>query len=427
MSQTRIRCPACKQLVPVLPQDLEKTVVCPQCRVRFQPARLNEYVLLDELGHGAFSAVHLAYDLRNGREIALKQLDDKGIPEHEFAEWAERAVAEARALAQIDFHPNVLPMYNSGHLGKKFFLVSPVIRGKSLDKLIPEHGFPDPLRAVEFAVLVLRALHHVHGFNVYHRDVKPSNIMIDEEGHLFLIDFGIVAIRQPNRAIKTRLGTVMGTPAYMPPEQALGDVKRVGPRSDQYGAGAVLYHMLTGKVPFPGGDPYTVIGDVVDPNKLPLPPRHFRPELDPALEALVLTSLRKAPGERFENCAQFADRLQAWAEEWKQRQVLGARPPENPRAAAAAPGPAARPVPKVAPPTRKPGQQPPPTMQPAAATLPGPASAAPGGGETSGQPGPWRTLLWTVIALAALAALVGGGYLAWKQSHPSVKFDDITK
>jgi serine/threonine-protein kinase len=381
MSLTRVFCPTCGNRYPVRIQDLEKSFYCKHCRKLFQPARINEYVLLDELGKGGLSVVYLAYDLRNQREVALKQLH-KDVPDSDFAECEKRAVTEARALAAIDFHPNVLPMYNSGFVGKRFFLVTPVVRGKSLDKVIPEGGFPDPLRAVELAVTILRALQHVHDFQIYHRDVKPSNVMIDEKGNLFLIDFGIVSFRQTETAVRTEMGTVLGTPAYMPPEQARGDVHRVGPWSDQYGAGAVLYHMLTGEVPFPGKG-LAVLIEVMDYDKQPLPPRHYRPDLDPKLEELVLKSLRKLPGERFGSCAEFADRLHAWAEAWKRRRD----------------------------------------------GLPPPADQAPQPESVSRQPRRFRAVIWTTIIIAALSALATGGWLAWKlsQDSPPPKLDDITK
>ena len=126
--------------------------------------------------------------------------------------------------------------------------------------------------------------------------------MIDGNGNLFLVDFGLAACRQLDTALLTEMGTVLGTPAFMPPEQARGEIDRVGPWSDQYGAGAVLFKMLTGNVPYPGKG-YAVLGDVGNYDKPPQTLRHFRPRLDPALESLVMQSLAKFPGERFQSCA----------------------------------------------------------------------------------------------------------------------------
>lgn len=386
MSHTRVRCPSCQDLGPVRLPDLEKDLNCKGCGARFRAERIQEYVLLDELGRGAFSIVYRAYDLRNHREVALKLLNEKVIPAHEFDAWVKRAVLEARALAKIDFHPNVLPMYNSGHAGAKFFLVSPIIRGKSLDKVIPQGGFADPLEAVERAITILKALEHVHRINIYHRDIKPSNIMVDESGNLFLIDFGLVACQQRDASVYLEMGTVIGTPAFMPPEQARGEVDRIGPWSDQYGAGAVLYKMLTGNAPYLGQG-YGFLADVASYDKLPVPPTRYRPDLDRTLEALVLKALRKYPGERFKSCAQFAEELRAWTEDREKGKTAGRQPPEQ----------------------MVPGRQPP-----------------------EPPPAPQKTrrlrrVLWTAVVLAVLAGLGVGGWLAWKAAHKVPKLDDITR
>jgi serine/threonine-protein kinase len=318
MSAIRITCPACKHAQGVRENDLDKSLSCKSCGQQFRVERLEDYALLDELGRGAFGIVWRAYDTRLKREVALKQLNEMAIPEHEVETWVKRAVTEASALAKIDFHPNVLPLYNAGYYGRKFYMVTPVIRGPTLDKLIPEEGFPDPLKAVGFATTILRALQHIHKFKVYHRDVKPSNVMLGEAGNVFLVDFGLAACQQMEVSTWTEAGTVLGTPAYMPPEQARGEVSRVGPWSDQYGAGVVLYKMLTGRVPYPGKG-YMVLADVGDYKKPPLPPRHFRRNLDPELESLILRAIAKFPGDRFESCIEFASALDTWAKKWSKR------------------------------------------------------------------------------------------------------------
>ena len=377
MAQATFHCPRCKKAYPVRAANPDKLLHCRGCGERFRLERIDDYVLLGELGRGTFGVVYSAYDLRNDREVALKLLNEKDIPQDEFDSWADRAVAEAKALAKIDHHPNVLPLFNSGKVGRKFYLVTPVIRGRTLDKVIPEHGFPDPLQAAQMGATILRALHHVHKFKIYHRDVKPSNIMIDADDHLFLVDFGLAASREVNAAVRTEVGTVLGTPAYMPLEQARGEVHRVGPWSDQYGAGAVLFKMLTGSVPYPG-ERYAVLGQVADYHKPPRRPSEFRPDLDPELEALVLRSLEKYPGKRFSSCAEFADALQTWADACKARQV-------------------------------------PPQAAPVA-----PASAAAG---TRAPHSRW--VVWLIVAVI-VAALAGGGWVIWQaaQTPPAPTFID---
>lgn len=380
MSQTSFRCPNpnCKQTYPVPVKDLGKLLHCKRCDHRFRLDRLDEYVLLDVLGDGAFGVVYRAYDLHNCREVALKQLKEKAVPEHEFESWVKRAELEARALAKIDFHPNVLPLYTSGYVGRKFFMVTPVIRGQTLDATIPKGGFPDPTRAVELAITILRALYHIHAFKVYHRDVKPSNIMIDGNGNLYLVDFGLASCRQLGIAMHTEMGTMLGTPAYMPTEQARGEINRVGPWSDQYGAGAVLFRMLTGGVPYSGANVYAVVAQVGDYNTPPTPPRHFRPNLDAELEELVLRSLRKFPGERFDSCAEFADVLQAWVDRRKKRP---------------SPPPEVGPIPTT---TTPEGVQAPPPFAPAA------------------RPRASTRVPWWAVLVVVAALLTAGGVLTWK-------------
>ena len=303
MSQISTQCPACKQPLPVRAEDLEKILCCPHCQKQFRLERLEDYLLIGVLGAGAFGIVYRAYDLRNRREVALKQLNEKAIPEHEFDSWVQRRHRGPRP-GEDRLSPQCLAAVHVGRVGKSFFMVTPVIRGETLDKIIPTGGFPDPLRAVQLAITILRALQHVHGFKIYHRDVKPSNIMIDANGNLFLVDFGLASCRQIDTSHHTEMGTVLGTPAYMPPEQARGEVNRIGPWSDQYGAGAVLFKMLTENVPYPGKG-YAVLADVGNYDKPPKRPREFRPDLDVDLEKLVLRALENSP----ENGSPAAPRL----------------------------------------------------------------------------------------------------------------------
>ncbi|HVS37812.1 MAG TPA: serine/threonine-protein kinase [Gemmataceae bacterium] len=400
MSQTTFSCPHCKQLHPVSYKDLGKELYCPQNKAALRLTRLNDYILLDVLGGGAFGIVYRAYDMHNQREVALKQLNEKiVVPEDEFDALARRAVKEARALAKIDFHPNVLPLYTSGCVDRRFYMVTPIIRGRTLEKMIPVGGFPDPRQAVRLAVVMLRALEHVHSFKVYHRDVKPSNVMIDGNGHLFLVDFGLASFRTADTVhqTQTEMGTVLGTAAFMPPEQARGEINRVGPWSDQYSTGVVLFKMLSGAVPYPGKG-YAVLGDVANDEKPPQPLRTFRPSLDPALEAVVMKSLAKFPGERFGSCAEFADRLQAWLDS-----QTGPAPP----------------LPEPPPGERSGGWS----------RLPASSSSVVAPSEAPKN----RAAYWAALTIVAAALVAGAGYVVWQYSSTpptpasSLRFFDPTK
>jgi serine/threonine-protein kinase len=195
-------------------------------------------------------------------------------------------------------------------------MVTPLLPGKTLDRLIPPDGIEDPVEAVDTTVTILRALHHVHASKICHRDIKPGNIMVGNGGIIYVMDFGLAVCHETDTSRLTEYGTTLGTPAYMPPEQAAGETDRIGPWSDQYSCGVVLYKMLTGHVPYPGKG-IAVIPDIKDLKKPPIPPRHFRPDLDLELERLILRALEKFPGRRFGSCQEFADHLREWADELK--------------------------------------------------------------------------------------------------------------
>lgn len=388
MSQLNVSCPGCKRAYPVRVEDLQRSLVCKACKLTFKAEKIEDYILMDRLGEGMFGVVYRAWDARLKREVALKQLNERNVPEHEIESWVKRAVHEAEALAKIDFHPNVLPLYNAGYTGRKFYMVTPVIRGQSLDKIIPERGFPDQLTAINLGITILRALEHVHRFKVYHRDIKPSNMMQDENKNLFLVDFGLAAVQQIDFSSWSEMGTVLGTPAYMPPEQATGDVHRVGPWSDQYGAAAVIYKMLTGKVPYPGKG-YVVLAAVADPKTQPIAPRQYRPNIDSELERIILKGISKFPGDRYGSCEELASALQRWADRSKGRATPDAFPVNQPARIAER-------IEKW--PERK---------------------------RKKKSPLPWILAILLVIGLAV------GSYFALKEpnkkSTPAVKFDDFTK
>jgi serine/threonine-protein kinase len=393
----QFRCRTCREAHQVLIEDLEKPLHCQRCQKELHLDRIDSYIVLEELGRGAFSVVYLAYDLRNYRHVALKQLNENAVPENEFDSWVKRAVTEARALGKIEYHPNVLPLFDSGYSGRSFYMVAPYIRGEQLGKIIPKDGFPNAAKAVELAIGILRALEHVHRFSVYHRDIKPGNILISATGDPMLIDFGLVACQESEMTIRTQMGTVLGTPAYMPPEQALGELDRVGPWSDQYSAGVVLYKMLTGSEPYPGKSFHAMIQAVGDYNKAPVPPRAVRRDLDPALEQLVLKAIAKYPGERFKSCGEFAERLRAWLNSQPTRQA----PPPQPVPPPVPPRLVTPPLPPKAPPS------PPPAPPP----LPLPLLAP--------ERGRNRGTMWMVLTVAAALLLGMGGVLAWRSYHPT--------
>jgi serine/threonine-protein kinase len=258
-----------------------------------------------QLGAGAFGLVYRGHDPGLGRDVAIKVLrpETLGSSRH-----VQRFLREAQVVAHL-LHGNIVPVYQLGQHAGSYFIASAFIAGQPLSAVIPEKGMEAP-RAVALVLQLLEALAYAHARGVLHRDVKPSNLMIDEHGHLWLMDFGLAGWVGQSEGRMTKLGTVMGTPSYMPPEQAAGDVQRVGPASDQYSAGVVLYELLTGALPFEGGPPPVLLYNIL--HTPPVPPSQWRKDLDPALEAICLKALAKKPAERFADCRAFADALQPW-------------------------------------------------------------------------------------------------------------------
>ena len=214
-------------------------------------ARLNaalegRYRIDRELGEGGMATVYLADDLRHERKVALKVLK----PELAAVVGADRFLAEIKTTANLQ-HPHILPLFDSGEADSFLFYVMPYVEGESLrEKLNREQQLPVD-EAIRIATAVAQALQHAHDREVIHRDIKPGNILI-QDGQPVVADFGIaLAVGAGGGARMTETGLSVGTPYYMSPEQATGD-QYVGPASDIYALGAVLYEMLVGEPPYTG-------------------------------------------------------------------------------------------------------------------------------------------------------------------------------
>ena len=267
--------------------------------------QFGRFQVIDVLGHGSFGTVYRAFDPLLDREVALKvprfTPDDRAM--------TERFHREAKAAARLH-HPNIVTLYESGETGEGPYLVAEFVDGIPLSQRIREQQ-PDLRSAVDWVRQIAEGLHYAHSEGVVHRDIKPANIMMSRSGRPQVMDFGLAKRDADIASGMTVEGQILGTPAYMSPEQARGAIAEVGPRSDQYSVGVVLYQMLCGRVPF-AGDPWTIISHVANVHENPPAPRSLRPDLPRDLEACCLKALEKNPKSRYPSLQALADDLDHW-------------------------------------------------------------------------------------------------------------------
>jgi serine/threonine-protein kinase len=257
------------------------------------------YLVLRRIGVGGSATVYRARDLVVGGSVAVKVL-------HEwFADDAEaigRFRGEAARMAGLH-HPNLVSVRGDGDWDGRPYIALEYVAGGSLARLIARRAPLAPARAIELAAELLLGVRHVHGRGIVHRDLKPDNVMVGDDGRLKLTDFGIACASDPDL---TQTGGLVGTVRYMSPEQAEGE--RVGPASDLYSLGVILYELLTGHVPF---EAETVVAAILRQlREPPSPPSTLNPAVTPALDAIVLRALRKRPDDRFRDADAFLRALE---------------------------------------------------------------------------------------------------------------------
>lgn len=336
-----VRCPSCRAQLGVKEDAVGKQVRCPHCAAEF-PVEIVLFVAstpedaieLDEsqntpddvdasayledreshesfgrfhleqlLGEGTYGKVYRAYDPVLDRHVAIKIPKLSG----EDARRQERFLREAKAAARLR-HANIVGVHESGRIGNDFYIASEFIDGAPLTELISQEGLSYQ-EVARICAELAEGLAYAHEHGVVHRDIKPGNILIGSDGTPQIADFGL-AKRLDEDATMTTEGGFLGTPAYMPPEQARGELDKIGPASDQYSLGVVMFELLTGRRPF-DGPPHQMIALVAGDTPVPAL-RPIRSSVPRDLEAICLRCLEKSPLKRYKDVRAVAEDLRRW-------------------------------------------------------------------------------------------------------------------
>ena len=254
------------------------------------------YRVLRRIGAGGMADVWLADDEHLQRRVALKILHRRFAQDREFVERFRREAESAAGL----HHPNIVAVFDRGEVEGTYYIAMQYLEGRSLKQLIDVGLTPE--QSVYLIRQVLEGARFAHRHGVVHRDLKPQNVIVDDEGKAVVTDFGIA---RAGVSEITQTGSVMGTPHYLSPEQAQGE--EVTPVSDLYSIGVMLYEALTGRVPFEGESAVAVAMKQV--SQTPQRPSSIRPEVSPALDSVVMRALEKSPGDRFQTADAFVAAL----------------------------------------------------------------------------------------------------------------------
>jgi len=266
---------------------------------------IGKYRIIEELGHGGFATVYKALDTTLDREIALKVLDPVLTGDRAFI---GRFQQEARVTARL-FHPNIAALFEVGQAEGRYFIAMQFIPGRNLYKLMQEGSLLSFGQIVSVIQQVGAALDYAHAHGAIHRDVKPSNIVLDEHSHATLTDFGIVKALQAT-TIQTTTGAVLGTPAYASPEQV--ESKPLDGRTDLYSLSVVAYELFTGKVPFMADTTPSLFYKIV--HETPAPPSQINPRVAQPIQEVLLKAIAKQADERYPTGQEFAQALRAAVE-----------------------------------------------------------------------------------------------------------------
>jgi serine/threonine-protein kinase len=275
------------------------------------PQTLGRYQLERVLGKGAMGIVYEALDPKLHRKVAIKTILISQLDEETAKDFSMRFVREAHAVARLN-HPNIVQVYDFGEEAGIAFLVMEFIRGTELKSSLSGNQLIDRKECVRVMCELLDALDFAHDAGVIHRDIKPANVMLDSQGRAKLTDFGVARLTDSDKTSveRTQAGTMVGTPAYMSPEQIQG--QRIDRRTDIFSAGIILYQFLTGQKPFSGEGAWTVAKKIVQDD--PPMPSTLNVSVSPEFDRVVAKALAKNPDARFQTAREFARALKLASE-----------------------------------------------------------------------------------------------------------------
>ncbi|MGH7200663.1 MAG: protein kinase domain-containing protein, partial [Planctomycetaceae bacterium] len=281
---------------PTILEELSEVPDAPRIIGRF-----GDYELIEEISRGGMGVVYKARQQKPRRIVALKMIL---AGPWASAEDVQRFHAEAEAAANLD-HPHIVPIHEVGEQEGRHFFSMRLIDGENLHQKVAR-GLLDPREGTRIIRSVAEAIAYAHARGVIHRDLKPANILLDRDGRPHVTDFGL-AKRVEGDSGLTATGQILGTPGYMPPEQAAGRTADIGPRVDVYALGALLYFLLTGRPPFQSANAIDTLKQVIEND--PAPPRKLNAAVPRDLEAICLKCLEKRPDDRYDTAQALADDL----------------------------------------------------------------------------------------------------------------------